>query len=605
MTYKRPSIESRLKALVYLRLSKSPALRRKLCEEEAARQMTFPQFVAGCLAALIWVGKLAIFPLAIVPQTAAVQGPDGLLAAQSILGAVTTLYLASIISATLHASRNVTVLSHLPATDFRMALHSYNQQIWPLIGVSYAHLWVYLQYLTNDPRLSNHLELALPLTVGQLILYWATAVILVRYLPSGILNQSFINFAPYLVLAFCWQQTRLMPTAVNTSLWLLPSGWLNAILLWSDQPGGSIYYALLLPYLLWCGLAVSCVNGILGRYRIREFSIRRGEEIAVELEGSPTAGQQAFLDEQSAERNRLPPLESASDAAKRYREIVRSRRFIEQERWARIGWIEWLVFVSMSERSRIIIETLTSHHISWTSAWWTMLWLSGLAWSVGTLLNLGLTVGGILLVIGFIYLVNGFWPAFRLRSLGGMYGSQIYGLPLGIDETFSTFMKVALIRLGAALVVWIPSIIFLVRGQGQPLGDSVPIIVGVFVVASTLSVWIAFFQFGFGAEFAKGEQKFLWFVAVNVLGLSFLYGIGQIINSIASLHEMRIGLSVVMTTTTLNWLLFRAIYRHGTVDLVVFQTPYSERQLVTHELSEVQTARKVERRQSKSNLRGD
>ena len=61
-----------------------------------------------------------------------------------------------------------------------------------------------------------------------------------------------------------------------------------------------------------------------------------------------------------------------------------------------------------------------------------------------------------------------------------------------------------------------------------------------------------------------------------------------------------LGLSIVMSATTLNWLLFRTIYRNGAVDLVVFQTPYSERHFAANELAEIEAARKVERRAARA-----
>lgn len=65
-----------------------------------------------------------------------------------------------------------------------------------------------------------------------------------------------------------------------------------------------LYFALLLPCLRWWGFGASCWGGILGQYRIRQFSIRRGEEIAVELEGPASTRRQAMLDAEAIEWNR-------------------------------------------------------------------------------------------------------------------------------------------------------------------------------------------------------------------------------------------------------------------------------------------------------------
>ena len=50
MTQKRQAIESRLNERLMRRMEKDPTLWGQYCSEQAARQMTFPQLVAACLA---------------------------------------------------------------------------------------------------------------------------------------------------------------------------------------------------------------------------------------------------------------------------------------------------------------------------------------------------------------------------------------------------------------------------------------------------------------------------------------------------------------------------------------------------------------------------
>lgn len=592
-------VEYRLNQRAYKRLDAVSALWKEYCLAQMARQMTFAQFVTKALTLIGVAVPVLAFPTWFVPQTDRVQGHDGLLAVQSILSAITTLYLANLLRALLHGSRFVTVYSHLPITDRAMAWTIYRQQLWPLVAVTYVQFCI-CGFLASELELGWFgWGVALVMTAGQVLMYWATATILLRYVPQRILSVSSLRFTPLLMLAFCWPALRLPQSAIDTAVLMLPSGWLNAIWLWGAAVNGEPYWWLLLPFGLWCGWAAWCVHSILDRYRIRQFNLQRGQEAEVEAPGtSPTKTSPLQPPEED-------PEQTPAVTTRNSREKVRTRRFVDGEDWSQLGMIERLVYYWLTPRERVIIETLTSGCINWTSTWWVLAWVSAGTWLMVTVLNWGEIVWYVQFCLSFSYLAAGMWPAFRLRNCGGNYVSQIYGLPLGLDETFATFMKVALVRIFAATIVWGPIIVLVTSRLGQPLMASLPIGIATVVVAVAISIWAAFFLFGISAEFSSGERKFFWFVGLNILFLSCLGGVfytvvsAQMPDFVPRVQHMGWGLSIVMTATSLNWLMFRTIYRYGAIDLVVFQTPHSERHFAAHELSEIQAARKIEQRRAK------
>lgn len=594
------SIEERLNHRAYQRLANAPALWKEYCLAQMARQMTFAQFLTKALTLIGVAVPVLAFPLWFVPQTDQVQGHDGLLAVQSIVSTLTTLYLANLMRALLQGSRFVTVYSHLPITDRAMGWKIYQQQSRPLISICYVHACIYL-YLANQPQFGwGDWGSALPMIAGQVIVYWATATILLRYVPPRVLNINVFRFTPLLVLGFCWPTLRLPQVAIDTTLLVLPSGWLNAIWLWGGAFNGKHCLWLLLPFGAWCGWAAWCMLSILDRYRIRQFNLQRGQEAEIEGVGSVLTKPSPLL--QLADE---APEQSPAVILRNAREKIRTRRFVDGEDWSQLGMIECLVYFWLTPRERVIIETLTSGCINWTSTWWVLAWVSVGTCLMVTVLNWGEIVWYVQLCLSFAYLTSGMWPAFRLRNCGGNYVSQIYGLPLGLDETFATFMKVALVRIFAATIVWGPIIVLITTRLGQPLMASLPIGIATVVVAVAISIWAAFFLFGISAEFSSGERKFFWFVGLNILFLSCLGGTfytvvsAQMPDFVPRVQQMGWGLSVVMTATSLNWLLFRTIYRYGAIDLVVFQTPHSERHFAAHELSEIAAARKIEQRRAK------
>lgn len=608
MKRRTPDIGERLFDRVWKRVGKSRALWDQYCAEQQARQMSFAQLMTALVKAVVVLSLILAYPFGFIPLVYTAQGANGLLAVQSIATMTGTFYLANLLASSLQCSRMVTVFSHLPATDRYTAWFIYKRQHWPLAVVFYLQICIYGFLANVEPADQPHWGLAPLAAASQVVIYAATATILLRYVPRGVLGWRALRFLPYFVFAFAFSTLKIPPTAVTALLGMSPSGWLNMIVLWAAVPNGLMFLWLLLPIFAWCAWACLCLMEIMARYRVRQFYVRTGQEMEIELTSSPRMDAEidhSLLDDFAREQAWAAAERNAAAVAQKFREQIRNRQFVESDDWSDRGWIEWLGYHCLNERERLLVEALSSNMISWSPGWYLFAIASVVAWGVTWFFQLGHLVWAVEAFIGFAYLASGFWPAFRLRSCGGTYISQIYSIPIGLDETFSALMKVALLRICTASVVWFPLIAVTTINAGQGVEFGVAIGILTIVLALSISIWTAYFLFGMGAEFSLAERRFLWFIGLVILTVVSIGGTIFAINGISQnaladgIRQMGSGLSIVMTATSLNWLIFRTIYRNGAIDLVVFEPPYSQEQLAGRELQEINAGRRIEQRQQR------
>jgi hypothetical protein len=459
-----------------------------------------------------------------------------------------------------YASEDLAVLNLLPLNDrqiFNFQVRRYFRSslwIWWEMFLAYG---VFAFLVGSDALPFYQLLLA---AIVQSILVFALAIHAASRLtsfPLGTLAGLF-RLTAFLLLVFGMQEFDFSRLLVQGSEWLLPTGWVNYMLL--NGPSDPIVYALIVPL----GAIV-----YLARYSFRllqHFYSLEGLEIvaapAAHLSQAPQSEDDEELTDRSFNR-RAGPTE--------IQDHIQARSFLEGVNWETAGSLERFIARRLKPRERVITEFLVAQNPGWTRTLQWSFWI----WLVTCVMVIALGQFGGTMVFFAAYILataslplfGGEWRGIRQNASGGvaLAGYALY--PISFNSIAKVLLKVNLIRIAAAC----PFIISFGALAAYEL-DSPPVLGA--IVAFKLLLILAcaqplFILFPISATTSDtaGVRAFWWLIIFAPLMLLMLGAVIAIFISRTALGVLA-SYVVLLLFAVLAFVLYRRNYRRGKFDLL-------------------------------------
>ena len=440
-------------------LRRSPGWSAEFRKAKRARRPTIWAILGATIAVVVFVPLMAFAaPLAIIGMLANFGGIDLLLGLAGLAATAGSLLLASALRAALEQSRTLSVFSHLPIEDERIARRLW----WTVPGLACVGLWFmglaygYVAW-SEGCGLFGWL-MVLSLAVAQ----WATAVAVATALllsrprwPYGELCVGLFALTGALVAGLAVNPLVVRGPVVTELLYrVIPAGWISGALGNGFLGGRLEAWWGLVPIVLLVATTPATMRRLAGLYEVQEYSYRPDAEAQATIVGwlgpatadteDDPAGQPLSVEERlnSLLAGRERPLPPATVV-----EQIRQREFLERRDWTSTGIVERVAAAILTERERTIIDFLTGGRPGWTQAWAMMLvWLP-----IAIVVSLIGFVGPWIVfhVLGWASIsavAVGPWRGCSWRACGGTFLPHFAIVPIEYREAARAMFKVGLVR---------------------------------------------------------------------------------------------------------------------------------------------------------------
>lgn len=599
-------LTNRLLRRARARIRESTILSRQYLEERRARE---PSLIVSilCLLALPLLLLCCVlclfFPLPLIFHAIERLGPQGALGLFSLASLLAAQLLTLIPRLQLKRSQRLSVLAHLPVPDRDIAWQVMRD--WCL--VSLLLLWICLWFYG---RLYWALELPLNWygIAGLAVTEWLVCVSAVPLLTAWIRERPMMT-SFYVILiagaAFCCLGVENVTEANRVAFFCFPTGWANGIMQFVVVDRQPWAYLLLLPIAIWMGLGLWSQYVLVATYRIEEVILRQGvpaeatardrSTLAINLAAESVSRLQRM--DADAEKADEQVVTSAAVAL----EVIRQREFLDTYEWAHLGWIERLAQRWLTSRELAVIDVLTSSQIQWTQMWKTSLVQIPVFFLFTWLFQNGSVFIGLMVVFsGLPVALMGLYPAFRARTCGGVYLSQLAAFPVTRDEVERVIFKVTMLRgLASTSFTLIPFAVITMHLPFWPL-EGMAATIGVSIFLLLLTPWLFVTQFSFGSGFPDWRllnllRRVMLLVPMIVVCFEFPVAVAlfsmpaQFIPTVAT-----ILLSLFLSCTFLTYYLSRRFHSRGSVDMVRSSPHYWDTQTAQFEQAHVRGRRNSE-----------
>ena len=537
--------ERNLRALHRAELEKSPELLREFKRKRKSESAARGRLARKVFLPVFWTAVL----FAMIQNNEDIASAAGVIA---LWAAGTALKWGHQWFQQFYASEDLVILNLLPLDDrqiFRFQLRRYFKGAgW----IAWELMLVYLVLgLLGGGEAPAIYTLALAAIV-QTILVLSLALHAASYLhmlPLGTLA-GLLRMTAIVLLILGVQGFEFTDALVRGTEWFLPTGWVNYVLLRSASDWTVL--ALAIPIAAIIYLARNSFE------RLRSFYSLEGFEI---VPGRAQAGGDHEELTATSFGNRAGPTEIEDRISARY--------FLEGVNWNLGGGLEKFVARLLSPRERVITEFLVAHDPGWTRSlrwsFWVWLVVSIIVLAFG---NYGTLVffGAYVLGAATLPLFGGEWRGMRQSAAGGMFmpGYSLY--PIAFSEMARIYLKVNLVRIGAASPLIVSFAALGAYKLGHPAGYGAMIglkLLGMVLCLQPLLVLLPIS----GTTNDTSRMPWLWFlIVIPLILIIFAAALGVFFGGNAL--GVLTCLAALFLFSSLLFFLYRRAYRSGKFDLL-------------------------------------
>jgi hypothetical protein len=565
--------------------------------------------VIALAAILVLVVTLLSFRMLPVSGIYARLGADGVFVVTSAVQSIVACAFAVNLHRLLRTSLWLTVTSHLPESDRHIAWRAWLLIAgWSSLGL-YLALWA-LSFVAYAEKLGpTGWCIAMTIAVAQWLVAIGTGTLLVVYWPSFPASSVAMSGILAIVLYYAVGVPELS-TVASVVYAAVPAGWLNAAFARGYLQGATWAWIALVPAVVVVAAGVAALRKLQEMYSIHGFTFRSGTMALAASDfwsarassldcrffpnvfrffADPPVDRLAAIRDQVAVEKIRRILSTAAPATRRRRVLDRlQRRFL-------------------TRRQSDLLDYMTADSLAWNYIYPYAVLVNiaviPLHWVFPSVpgqpgLNLAPFMISIL-SFAYLFMRGGNWFGFSAPFFGGACVPRFALLPIGFDEISRLIVKLACFR----AVLLAPMFLAMAFHCAAPFGGSwfgaaLNGMIFAFVYLAGQG-WLIAIRFAETMNSPKPRLAQLHWrlarAATGVLGVVFLFLIAYAVLSsgmilleeagligVASLFLGGTGL-LFATSPLIAWLMVRAMYRRGVVDLVRARPSMSQQTLQSYE----------------------
>jgi hypothetical protein len=576
----------------------SPGWTAEFRKAKRARRPTIWAILGATLGVATLIPLMGfICPLACIRVLADMGGIDLLLGLVGLAATAGSLLLVNALKSALGQSRTLSVFSHLPVDDERIARRLW----WGVPALGCVGLW-FTGLAYGFVAWSEGFDTAgWMVALGLAAVQWAAAVALATVL---LLSRPRWRYGELAIALFALTGALIAALAVNPGVIrapvvaellyrLLPAGWISGALGKGFIGGRLEAWWGLAPIGLLIATTPATLRRLAALYEVREFSFRPDAEAQATITGwlgPPETPADEEMDQPTSIEERLDGLLAGRERIAPVPDVIeriRRREFLAEFNWPAEGMIERVAANLLSDRERAIIGFLTAGRPRWTQSWAHML----VALPIGIVIGLLGVVGPWIVVhllawAAVTAVAVGPWRGCQWRACGGTFLPHSAIMPIEYREAAKAIFKTGIVRCLFALPILLIGSLYLAGPAGVRLEAAALGAIGFTGLLVVCLPLVSMTVLSAGLRFPT-MNRWTWMlvivpVALLIVGLA---GVGMVIAWFTGGAGWRFGvagLGLVAGGSLGLSSFFSVLHRRGRVDLVTSRLSSIEQKAIAN-----------------------